>query len=88
MIQNRSAGTNSCHSSRTSSANNSPMGSPSSPRKIARRNSSNSLFRVDLAPYVGMSLSKAAEKLGVPASTLGKKWREVTKNRKWYESIN
>lgn len=38
---------------------------------------------VDLTPYLTMPQSQAAEKLGLPVSTLSKKWKEVVGVRKW-----
>ena len=38
---------------------------------------------VNVTPFLNMSQLEAAKKLGIPPSTLGKKWKETT-NRKWY----
>lgn len=37
---------------------------------------------VNLGPYLNMPQSKAAQKLGLPTSTLSKRWKEVVPNRK------
>lgn len=37
----------------------------------------------DITPYITYSQEKAAKKLGIPKSTLSKRWREATCNRKW-----
>lgn len=37
----------------------------------------------DISTMVDLSQKDAAKKLGIPGSTLSKKWREATGNRKW-----
>lgn len=37
----------------------------------------------DISPYFGMSQRAAAKCLEIPSSTLSKRWREATVNRKW-----
>lgn len=37
----------------------------------------------DITPFITYSQEKAAKKLGIPKSTLSKRWREATCNRKW-----
>jgi len=37
----------------------------------------------DVTPYITLSQEKAAKRLGIPKSTLSKRWREATCNRKW-----
>jgi len=37
----------------------------------------------DLTPYLRLSQEDAAKRLGIPSSTLSKRWREATRNRKW-----
>jgi len=38
---------------------------------------------IDVAPYVTLPQHEAAKKLGIPSSTLSKKWKDATVNRKW-----
>jgi len=38
---------------------------------------------IDLTPYIRLSQEDAAKRLGIPSSTLSKRWREATRNRKW-----
>jgi len=38
---------------------------------------------IDVTPYITLSQEDAAKKLGIPSSTLSKRWREATMNRKW-----
>jgi len=38
---------------------------------------------IDLTPYLRLSQEDAAKRLGIPSSTLSKRWREATRNRKW-----
>lgn len=38
---------------------------------------------VDITDYLNMPQTKAAEKLGLPTSTLSKRWKEAVCNRKW-----
>ncbi len=38
---------------------------------------------VDLTPYFLMSQAKAAAALGIPVSTLSKRWGEAANKRKW-----
>jgi len=43
---------------------------------------------LDVTPFISMSQEDAARKLGIPSSTLSKRWREATMNRKWpYRNI-
>jgi len=37
----------------------------------------------DITPFISLSQEKAAKQLGLPKSTLSKRWREATCNRKW-----
>lgn len=44
---------------------------------------------VDITKYLNMPQSQAAEKLGIPTSTLSKRWKEVARNRKWpYRTVS
>jgi len=38
---------------------------------------------IDIAPYLRFSQREAARKIGVPSSTLSKRWKEATMDRKW-----
>jgi len=38
---------------------------------------------VDISNFVHLPQSQAAKKLGIPSSTLSKRWKEATMNRKW-----
>eukprot|EP01114_Cavostelium_apophysatum_P009331 TRINITY_DN2243_c0_g1_i1.p1 TRINITY_DN2243_c0_g1~~TRINITY_DN2243_c0_g1_i1.p1 ORF type:complete len:412 (-),score=80.52 TRINITY_DN2243_c0_g1_i1:38-1273(-) len=43
---------------------------------------------IDITPYIGLSQEEASKKIGIPSSTLSKRWREATHNRKWpYRSL-
>jgi len=38
---------------------------------------------VDITEYLNLPQSTAAKKMGIPASTLSKRWKEAVRNRKW-----
>jgi len=38
---------------------------------------------IDVTPYLVLSQSDAAKVIGIPSSTLSKRWKEATLNRKW-----
>jgi hypothetical protein len=38
---------------------------------------------VDITEYLNMPQSEASKKLGIPASTLSKRWKEAVRKRKW-----
>lgn len=48
---------------------------------ISSQSSDNDYF--DITPFITLSQERAAKKLGIPKSTLSKRWREATCNRKW-----
>jgi len=56
---------------------------------VTSSNSNNSLQPadnptfVDITPYLNLPQTEAAKKLGLPTSTLSKRWREAVRNRKW-----
>jgi predicted DNA-binding protein (UPF0251 family) len=37
----------------------------------------------DITEYLNLPQAEAAVKLGIPASTLSKRWKEAARNRKW-----
>jgi len=44
---------------------------------------------VDITAYLNLPQTVAAKKLGMPTSTLSKRWREAVRNRKWpYRVVN
>lgn len=44
---------------------------------------------IDITHYLNMPQSQAAKKLGIPTSTLSKRWKEAVRNRKWpYRAIS
>lgn len=38
---------------------------------------------LDITPYLDIPQSEAAKRLGIPTSTLSKRWREAVRSRKW-----
>jgi hypothetical protein len=43
---------------------------------------------VDITEYLNLPQYLAAKKLGIPASTLSKRWKEAVRTRKWpYRSV-
>jgi len=47
-----------------------------------RNEDENSQF-IDVTPYLHLPQHEAAKKLGIPSSTLSKRWKEAALNRKW-----
>jgi len=44
---------------------------------------------VDITEYLNLPQSTAAKKMGIPASTLSKRWKEAVRNRKWpYRTVS
>jgi len=44
---------------------------------------------VDITEYLNMPQKQAAKKLGIPTSTLSKRWKEACRNRKWpYRNVS
>jgi hypothetical protein len=44
---------------------------------------------VDITAFLNLPQTTAAKKLGMPTSTLSKRWREAVRNRKWpYRIVN
>ena len=41
------------------------------------------MYTIDLTQYLCLPQHQAAKSLGIPSSTLSKKWCEATKDRKW-----
>jgi len=63
---------------------NTNSSSPSSSRRgaIRRTRSHDDVFQ-NVAPYLHLPQHEAAKTLGIPSSTLSKRWKEATNNRKW-----
>jgi len=55
---------------------------------ITERKDDNSKF-VDVTPFLTLPQHEAAKKLGIPSSTLAKRWKEASCNRKWpYRTVS
>jgi len=76
----------------TRSSSPHPLARSSSSNSIGKRGSTNSIKKiksqedsqyVDITPYLRMSQHEAAKCLGIPSSTLSKRWKEAAMNRKW-----
>lgn len=57
-------------------------------RMIERKDDSSKQF-VDVTPFLTLPQHEAAKKLGIPSSTLAKRWKEASCNRKWpYRTVS
>jgi len=57
-------------------------------KRIVERKDENSKF-VDVTPFLTLPQHEAAKKLGIPSSTLAKRWKEASCNRKWpYRTVS
>eukprot|EP01100_Stratorugosa_tubuloviscum_P008596 TRINITY_DN357_c1_g1_i7.p1 TRINITY_DN357_c1_g1~~TRINITY_DN357_c1_g1_i7.p1 ORF type:complete len:260 (-),score=150.62 TRINITY_DN357_c1_g1_i7:214-993(-) len=81
----------------TNNANNGNLTNINNNTTVSERPvSSNSLVAtsdkecfVDITAYLNLPQTVAAKKLGMPTSTLSKRWREAVRNRKWpYRVVN
>jgi len=44
---------------------------------------------IDITPYLNLPQKEAAKRLGMPTSTLSKRWKDAVKTRKWpYRTIS
>jgi len=56
--------------------------------RTSDRKDDNSKF-VDVTPFLTLPQHEAAKKLGIPSSTLAKRWKEASCNRKWpYRTVS
>eukprot|EP01114_Cavostelium_apophysatum_P024698 TRINITY_DN975_c0_g1_i1.p1 TRINITY_DN975_c0_g1~~TRINITY_DN975_c0_g1_i1.p1 ORF type:complete len:282 (+),score=65.08 TRINITY_DN975_c0_g1_i1:200-1045(+) len=57
-------------------------------KRIVEKRDDNSKF-VDVTPFLTLPQHEAAKKLGIPSSTLAKRWKEASCNRKWpYRTVS
>jgi len=57
-------------------------------KRLIERKDENSKF-VDVTPFLTLPQHEAAKKLGIPSSTLAKRWKEASCNRKWpYRTVS
>jgi len=57
-------------------------------KRIVEKKDDNSKF-VDVTPFLTLPQHEAAKKLGIPSSTLAKRWKEASCNRKWpYRTVS
>lgn len=57
-------------------------------KRLVERKDENSKF-VDVTPFLTLPQHEAAKKLGIPSSTLAKRWKEASCNRKWpYRTVS
>jgi len=57
-------------------------------QRIVEKKDENSKF-VDVTPFLTLPQHEAAKKLGIPSSTLAKRWKEASCNRKWpYRTVS
>lgn len=56
---------------------------------IERRGGDDNSKFVDVTPFLTLPQHEAAKKLGIPSSTLAKRWKEASCNRKWpYRTVS
>jgi len=61
---------------------------PREDKRIMEKKDDNSKF-VDVTPFLTLPQHEAAKKLGIPSSTLAKRWKEASCNRKWpYRTVS
>jgi len=59
-----------------------------SEKRLIERKEDSSKF-VDVTPFLTLPQHEAAKKLGIPSSTLAKRWKEASCNRKWpYRTVS
>lgn len=89
-----SAATNNIHMNVTDASNSSSLNSnaslatPSSPNSndkqiISMKREGERENFVDITEYLNLPQTEAAKRLGIPTSTLSKRWKEAVVNRKW-----
>jgi len=55
---------------------------------IPAKNGENGTRYLDITEHLNLPQAEAAKKLGIPTSTLSKRWKEAVRNRKWpYRAI-
>jgi len=68
--------------------NNALIQPKESEKRLIERKDDNSKF-VDVTPFLTLPQHEAAKKLGIPSSTLAKRWKEASCNRKWpYRTVS
>jgi len=74
-----------CDNSNFGSISISNSNSNSTPRRgaIRRTRSHEDGLFINVAAYLHLPQHEAAKSLGIPSSTLSKRWKEATNNRKW-----
>jgi len=61
---------------------------PREDKRVMEKKDDNSKF-VDVTPFLTLPQHEAAKKLGIPSSTLAKRWKEASCNRKWpYRTVS
>lgn len=85
---NPTAATNAPPQQIMSYGNNALIQPKENERRIIERKDDNSKF-VDVTPFLTLPQHEAAKKLGIPSSTLAKRWKEASCNRKWpYRTVS
>jgi len=68
--------------------NNALIQPKESEKRIIEKKDDSSKF-VDVTPFLTLPQHEAAKKLGIPSSTLAKRWKEASCNRKWpYRTVS